>query len=394
MYQRLLDLPLDQSVLLFGPRGSGKSTLLRESFAQEHCLWYDLLDPVEESRLSAEPQLLLKETHGARKSTTHVIVDEVQKVPKLLDVVHSLIEDPATRHLRFMLTGSSARKLKRGGANLLAGRALVFSLHPFSALELGADFNLFETLAYGALPGVVNAKGSQSKKRFLRSYGLTYLKEEVQVEQLVRQLDPFRKFLQVCAQCSGKIINAAAIARDVGVDEKTVKNYYSILEDTLLGFHLEAYHSSVRKRLSLKPKFYLFDTGVQRTLMGHLNLPLAESTSAFGELFKSFVVNECLRLSQYAENDYRFFYLRTKEGLEIDLVVERPGLPLLLIEIKSGTQVGEAHLKSLRTLGSDFPGAECVCLARVLRAQETAGVKILPWLDGLKHYFALETGSE
>jgi predicted AAA+ superfamily ATPase len=384
MYERLQRISLDDSVLLLGPRGVGKSTLLQQLFPKERAIWYDLLIPEVEDRLAREPSLLIREVKATPNSITHVVIDEIQKVPPLLDVVHHLIESTS---LRFVLTGSSARKLKRNNANLLAGRAFVFELYPLTSLELGADFDLQSALGFGTLPKVIESKNTITKRRFLQTYALTYLKEEIQVEQVVRQLDPFRKFLQVCAQSSGKILNFAAQARDVGVDEKTIKNYYSIMEDTLLGFFLEPYHASIRKRLTQKPKFYLFDTGVQRALSSQLTLPVQESTSAYGELFEAFVINECMRLSRYAENDFAFHYLATRDGVEVDLVVERPGKPLLLIEIKSSVEIQESHLKGLRQLGGDFPGAQCICMARVIREQKIDDIFVLPWQMAVRKIF-------
>ncbi len=174
----------------------------------------------------------------------------------MLDTVHRLIENTT---LKFALTGSSSRKLKAGGASLLAGRALVNSLFPLTHIEMGDVFDLDKVLRWGALPIVVNAKNDVEKSAILRTYGLTYLKEEIWGEQLIRKIDPFRRFLEVAAQNNGKIISYANIALDVGADEKTIKNYFSVLEDTLLGFHLEPFHHSFRKRLSQKPKFLFFD---------------------------------------------------------------------------------------------------------------------------------------
>ena len=190
------------------------------------------------------------------------------------------------------MTGSSARKLKHGGANLLAGRAFVYNLYPFSYLELKKDFHLETALQYGLLPEIYNLSTNKERELFLKAYTNTYLKEEVWAEQLVRQLNPFRRFLEVAAQCNGKIINIAKLSRDVGVDDKTIKQYFSILEDTLLGFYLEPFKHSFRKRLSMKPKFYWFDTGVSRALNNLSQIPLTASTNAFGNAFEHFIILE------------------------------------------------------------------------------------------------------
>jgi predicted AAA+ superfamily ATPase len=380
----LIRIDKNEHFFLFGPRGTGKSTLLHALFDPTTTLYLDLLQPELEDEFSRFPQSFRARVRGTSPEITHVVIDEVQKAPKLLDAVHALIEETDKV---FVLTGSSARKLKRGGANLLAGRAQVLELFPFSVIELQEAFPLERALAYGTLPKAVNSESDQTRRRFLGAYALTYLKEEIQAEQIVRNLDPFRRFLEVAAQMSGKIINFASIARDVGADDKTIKGYYQILEDTLIGTFLEPYHTSLRKRVSMKPKFYLFDTGVQRALSRSLTIPIQEGTSAFGELFESFFINECLKLNKYFERDFAFSYLATRDGVEIDLVVERPGAPLLLLEIKSATRIQAKHLAALNTLGADFPDAERVCAARVAQAEKHDGILVLPWRAALEKYF-------
>ena len=301
-------------------------------------------------------------------------------MPKLLDVVHSKIE---ARGTRFALTGSSARKLKRGSVNLLAGRAFVYHLFPFTTGELGELFDLESALEFGTLPGLLELETPEEKAEFLRSYALTYLKEEVWGEHLVRNLDPFRAFVEVAAQCNGELINFSRIARDVGVDTKTAQSYFQILEDTLLGYTLEPYHRSVRKRQSQAPKFYLFDCGVCRALSRTLNVQLNEGTYAFGRAFEHFVVTEALRRSDYLKNDFRFSYLRTKDGAEVDLVIERPGQSTLLVEIKSADSIDPTDLRNLKALRRDIHGSDAICLCREPMPRVVADVRILPWQQGL-----------
>jgi predicted AAA+ superfamily ATPase len=302
----------------------------------------------------------------------------------MLDVVHSLIE---RTDKKFILTGSSARKLKQGGANLLAGRAFVYHLFPFSFLELGEQFNLQAALQWGLLPKIEFLNTDQEKLHFLQAYALTYLKEEIWAEQFIKKLDPFRKFLEVAAQCNGKIINYANISRDVGVDDKTIKEYFSILEDTLIGFVLEPFQHSFRKRLSLKSKFYFFDVGVVRTLTRSLSLPLRFSTSLYGELFEQFLIIECWKLISYFQPEYRISYLQTKDDAEIDLVVERPGLPILFVEIKSSTQVRSEDLARFAKLVEDFGKCEAVCFSNDSHEKIIGNIKVLPWQLGLQKYF-------
>ena len=200
---------------------------------------------------------------------------------------------------------------------------------------------------------------------------------------MIRRLEPFRKFLEVAAQHNGQRINFAAIARDIGVDDKTVKEYFQILEDTLLGFILEPYTGSLRKRVTKAPKFYFFDIGVCRALSNLLVVPPQEATSYFGELFEHFFILEMLRRESYQPQDYRFFYLAT-ERQEIDLVIERPGRPLALVEIKSTTEVRQDKLKGIHRLGKEFPEAELFCVSRDPRVQLVDGVLALPWEDALR----------
>ena len=384
MLKRILKINKNHSLFLFGARGTGKSTLLRKEFQSQNCLWLDLLDPVLEDQLARHPEHL-KAMVMAANDISHVIIDEIQKLPKLLDVVHSLIESTP---IFFVMTGSSARKLKYGGANLLAGRAFVYHLFPFSYLELGAKFNLENALCWGMLPKVQTLESDEEKSRFLQAYAYTYLKEEIWAEQFIKKLEPFRRFLEVSAQCNGKIINYSNIARDVGVDDKTIKEYFAILEDSLVGFFLEPFQHSFRKRLSAKLKFYYFDTGVARSLARVLSLPLNDRTSAYGDVFEHFIILECLKLASYEKPEFRFSYLRTKDDAEVDLIVERPGEKLLFIEIKSATEINEDSLNSFTKLSKDFGDCEAVCFSRDVYKKQFDHVTVYPWQEGIKRYFS------
>jgi len=380
MIARHLQPSAERSFLLFGARGTGKTTFLRHWFRAREVMWIDLLDPAQEDRYARRPQLLAEQVAANPGSVEWVVIDEIQKVPKLLDVVHAEIERSGAR---FALTGSSARKLKRGSTNLLAGRAFVYQLFPLTVGELGDAFELQEALEYGTLPGHLTLSSLDDKAEFLRAYALTYLKEEVWAEQFVRNLDPFRAFLEVAAQCNGQIINYARIARDVGVDAKTVQSYFQILEDTLLAHIVEPYHRSVRKRQSQSPRFYFFDTGVCRALSRTLNVPLNPGTYAYGRAFEHLVITEIFRRCAYLRNDYRTSHLRTKDGAEVDLVIERPGAPTVLVEIKSATSVDDSDLRHLRSFRESIPESVAVCLSREPSARAVAGVRVLPWREGL-----------
>lgn len=384
MIPRLLQLPSDESFFLFGPRGVGKTTLLKSLPWFSEALYINLLIASEEQRFARNPDELAAIVKALPAETQHIVIDEVQKVPKLLDITHNLIE---TTSKKFILTGSSARKLKHGGANLLAGRAFVYHLHPFSYLEIPEPPDLIECLRWGMLPKIMEYASPDKKQLYLEAYTNTYLKEEIWAEQFIRELDPFRRFLEVAAQANGKIVNFVNIARDVGTSDKNIQKYFSILEDTLLGFFLEAFQHSFRKRLSKTPKFYFFDPGVVRALTMQLTLPLLPSTSLFGELFEHFVILQCKQLADCYYRSYRFSYLKTKDDVEIDLVVERPGLPLLFIEIKSSDNVQPAHLTALKKIAHDFGKCEAICFSRDPYAKMLGGIKVWPWVEGIRHYF-------
>jgi predicted AAA+ superfamily ATPase len=386
-YNRLINLTRKNSLFLVGARGVGKTSLVNTLYTPDTCFSIDLLNLDWEEKLSLRPQYLREVVLALPSHITHVLIDEIQKLPKLLDVIHALIESTS---LLFILTGSSAKKLRAAGVNLLAGRAFFYELYPLSFIELGADFDLNVALSYGALPKIFQLD-DQEKVVYLRSYTQVYLKEEIWNEHLVRKLPPFRKFLEVAAQSNGKIINMANIARDVGADDKTVAAYYQILEDTLLGFFLEPFKSSFRKRLALKPKFYFFDTGVMRALTQQLNIPVSPGTSYYGELFEHYLICEIKRLCSYLKPDYRLYFLQTQNNVEIDLVIERPGKALLLIEIKSSTAAHDEHIKKLKKIAHDLHQeyeAVVLCQESVKRLIDT--VIIYPWQEGIKTIFELE----
>lgn len=385
MFKRFLNLSKSQHLFLFGARGTGKSTLLKSSLKSEETFMLDLLSPRLEGQFSRNPDSLKEIVHALPEEIHTVVIDEIQKVPRLLDVVHSLIEE---KQKRFVLTGSSARKLKRGNANLLAGRAFVYHLFPLSALEIGEKFDLLETLQFGQLPKLFEFTHPEDKTEFLMAYAHTYIKEEIFAEQLVKLLDPFRRFLEVAAQANGKIVNVANIARDVGVDDKTVRSYFSILEDTLIGFMLEPFQNSFRKRLSQKPKFYFFDVGVSRALAYMLNVPISPRTKAFGDAFEHFIILECIKLASYFRLNYRFSYLHTKDDAEIDLVVERPGKPLLCIEIKSSETIDEDDMRTFTSLTKDLQNSEAVCFCNESIKRKIGNVLIMPWREGVLQYFS------
>jgi len=386
MIDRLLTPSRTQSFFLFGPRGSGKSTLLNNLFRNESVLWIDLLEQRQEFELSQSPDSLLERWAALKQKW--IVIDEIQKIPRLLDVVHRGIE---SHRIKFALTGSSARKLKRGGANLLAGRAASYSLSPFSSIELGKAFRLTEALSTGLLPRFWNEKLTAADRvRSLYSYVQSYLKEEIAAEQLVRSLDPFRRVLVSAAQSNAKIVNFAKIERDAGVKHSQAERHFEILVDTLIGRYLEPFETSIRKRQSKKSKFYFFDTGVIRALTNMAGESLSESTFEYGDLFETFVINEFFKIAEALELKWRFSYLRTKDDVEIDLVIEKPRGPLTLVEIKSmKNQPPQETISAFAKIGREFNKANLYLLTNASQSSLVNGVQCRHWLEGLKEIFGM-----
>lgn len=392
MFQRLLNLSTSETFFLFGARGTGKSTLLKTSLLDgkdpARVRVYDLLDPEIEDAFVRSPERLEQEVraHLSAGPLDWVVLDEVQKAPRLLDVVHRLL---FSTQVRFALTGSSARKLRRGAANLLAGRAVVHHLGPLSFAELGDAFDLDRALRFGGLPGIALHPSEEVRSQRLRAYALTYLREEVQAEQLTRRLDPFREFLEVAAQHNGKVLNVAAIARAVGrVDDKTVRTFFEILEDTLLGFFLPAWDRSVRRSQGKHPKFYFTDPGGKRALERTLDVALNPRTSAFGEAFEHLVVAETHRLNETLGRDLRLAYFATKDGAEIDLILSGGG-KTIAVEIKSSDRVDTVRVHRFAGLAASLGVDEAYWLSRDPTALDVASVRCREWRVGLRTIFAI-----
>lgn len=373
MFPRILDLP-EKSFFLFGPRGTGKSVWLEQRLGHAASR-IDLLKSSEYLRYKRDPSILAHEASALQDSQPWIIIDEVQKLPELLDEVHSLLFESRHRY-RFALSGSSARKLKRSHANMLAGRALLKRMFPLSILEVGEDFSLQDALRYGQLPLSVTSPARTDKVEFLDAYVETYLKEEIQQEALVRNLDSFFRFLSVAGMMSGQLLNIANIARDVGVARTTVQGYFSILEDTLLGWHLPAYRNKAKVKEVAHAKFYLFDCGVQRALVGrHRDEPSAVEA---GALFETFVLNELRALNAWLSHGAQFFYWRTEAGNEVDLIWKR-GEQAVGFEIKSSAVWQEKFNKGLNVLLRAGDIGHAFGVYRGDRVQKVGKVTVLPY---------------
>lgn len=385
MIQRSSKLSKTNSFFLFGPRGSGKTSLLEKEFSGSDSLFVDLLSIELFDQLLLDSKRFESLINTPENKGKRVIIDEVQKLPKLLDVAHSQIQ----KHKRqFIFTGSSSRRLKQKSTNLLAGRAWVYNLFPFSTMELKREFSLGKALEQGGLPDSYLAKNRDESKEFLSAYVAMYLEKEIQQEQWVRKLEPFRRFLAIAAQMNGQIVNKTKISREVGVDDVTVSKYFEILEDTLLGFYLPTFHRSVRKAQRSSPKFYFIDTGIKRALDKTLSVDLLPQTSAFGEAFEHWVILEFYKNISYHRLDWELSFARTKDDLEIDIIVKRPGDANLMIEIKSKERVLERDAKSLESLGRDLdPKAERWLLSNDPLQQKFGKTRAFHWQDALNELF-------
>jgi predicted AAA+ superfamily ATPase len=379
MFVRSCNISKSNSFFLFGARGTGKTTYLNQQFNQENSFIIDLLESENLAQLQSRPDSLIDLVKRANKQWC--IIDEVQKVPPLLDIVHLLIEK---NKQKFALTGSSARKLKGGAANMLAGRAFLFHMFPLTHTEIGEDFDLESILSFGSLPKIFDLPEARDKKLYLKSYAETYLKEEILIEQLIRKLPPFRKFLEISAHQDSEIVSYSNIARDILVDPKIVTNYYSILEDTLLGFKLEPYESSLRKRQKKAPKFYWFDLGVRRVLSGTIDSIVTPQSFEYGSLFESFIVNEIFRLLTYSETSFKLSYIRLDDNLEVDVIIERAGQPTYLIEIKSSDRISETHVKSLKKVSSLINKSIPILISRDKIEKKIDGVSCIYWKNVFK----------
>ncbi len=355
------------SFFLFGPRGTGKSTWLRS--LKESAVWVDLLDPQSQRLFQARPERLL-ERIAAQPQAVDVVIDEVQKVPALLDVVHQLVE--GDRLLRFVLTGSSARKLRRGAANLLAGRLTELHMHPFMAAELGAAFNIQRSLEIGLVPLIWS---SVEPEQTLRAYASLYLREEVQAEALVRDVGSFARFLEAISFSHGALLNLAEVARECQVGRKTVQGYLEILEDLLLSFRLPVFTKRAQRHLVTHDKFYFFDVGVYRSIRPRG--PLDSSEEIEGMALEGLVAQHLRAWASYKTVPADLYYWRTKSGSEVDFILYGQDV-FVALEVKRARQVHGTDLRALKAFKEDYPEATVYLLYMGQDRLVMSGVKCLP----------------
>lgn len=313
-----------------------------------------------------------------------VFIDEIQKFPALLDEIHTLLEKYKNQ-ISFIMTGSSARKIKRAQANLLAGRAWSFHLFPLTHIEIGGKFDFSEALQYGTLPALMD-DSVVDKTRTLKAYTETYLKEEIMAESIVRNIPAFNRFLELAADQSGKPVNYTNFASETGVSSKTIREYYQVMEDTMLAFALPPYLKSARTRLTTHPIYYLFDLGVLNALCHRLESKPQTGTDLYGRLFEHFILLEIYRLNQYLEKDWPMFYWRTTQGAEVDILLET-NKERWAIEVKSSSRVRPSDLRGLRNFLSNYRDFKGLCITTADRAYRLDGIECLPWQELFQKLF-------
>ncbi|WP_423063319.1 ATP-binding protein [Candidiatus Paracoxiella cheracis] len=373
MYPRLLKISPDspKSFFLFSPRGTGKTSWVRSNFSNS--LYLDLLDSEIYTTLQNNPKHLEELIPPQFKGW--VILDEVQKLPSLLNEIHRLIEG---YRFKFILTGSSARSLRRRGVNLLAGRALHYSMYPLTAIELGEDFDLNRAIHYGQLPSIPS---EPDPALYLKTYVKTYLREEVLQEGLTRNLGIFSRFLETASFSQGSLLNTSAIAREIGKDPKTVRNFFDLLEDLLLGHRLTIFTKRAKRKLVTHPKFYFFDVGVYRSLrpVGPLDVP----EEINGIAMESFFLQELKAINDYFQLDYNLYFWRTQEGIEVDFIAYGEK-GLIAFEVKSKDYIDKKDLKNLKLFEKEYPNAKLYLIYSGKLKKYVDNIEIIPISEAVK----------
>lgn len=371
MYKRLFDVKskLDEGMFLFGARQTGKSTLLKERFKGK--IYYDLLDPELRKFFKRNPNAL-KEALKDKPSGTLVIIDEIQKVPELLDIVHSLMVDNG---LWFILSGSSARKLKKSGANTLGGRAIPETLYPLVWPEV-TDFQLDRAVQNGMIPRHYMVEDATKR---LKGYVEVYLNEEIREEGEVRELDAFERFMEIAAISDGEMLNYSNIASDCGVSVKTVQSYFQILYDTLIGYEIPAYRKTVKRKIVQAPRFYYFDVGLANYLMGRYFLK--RGTDDYGHAFEHLVIQEIIAYKGYNDKKEIISYWRTYDKKEVDVVI---GDAKVAIEIKSSEQIKTKHKAGLRAFKEEHPDCRLILVSLEVVTRTREDIEMIYVLDFFK----------
>lgn len=372
MITRMLEKPLKnpKSFFLLGPRGTGKTHWIKQKLP--NAVYIDLLNLETYTYLQANPHRLVE--FIPRDCDTWIVIDEVQKIPALLNEVHRLIEN--NNHI-FILTGSSARSLRKKGVNLLAGRALIYHMHPLVVQEIGKSFDLQHALQFGLLPAILS---EPDKNAYLKSYVGTYLREEVMQEGLTRNLSAFSRFLETASFSQGQILNVSHIARESGNQQKNVSNYFDLLEDLLIGFRLPIFTKRAKRQTISHPKFYFFDAGVYQTLRPK---GIVDSiTEIEGVALETLFLQSIRAINDYDSLDYQLFYWRTRDGVEVDFILYG-SRGFFAFEIKRSNQVTRADAKGLLSFSKDYPEAKLFLIYCGERMLQFDNVTVLSMRDAL-----------
>jgi predicted AAA+ superfamily ATPase len=372
MISRILEKPLKyrKSFFLLGPRGTGKTYWIKQNLKDS--VYIDLLDTEVYTTLLSNPHRLLDFIPKGYKDW--IVIDEVQKIPVLLNEVHRLIEKE--NHI-FVLTGSSARSLRKKGVNLLAGRALMYHMHPLIVQELGDNFDLTSALTYGLLPAIIS---EPDPKAYLKAYVATYLREEVMQEGLARNLSVFTRFLEAASFSQGQVLNMSAIARETNTNQKNVSNYFDILDDLLIGCRLPIFNKRAKRQTIQHPKFYFFDVGVYQIIRsrGFSDIQAEIEGAALETIF----LQSLRAINDYYDLDYKFYYWRTTAGVEVDFVVYG-SKGFFAFEIKRSRMAARSDAKGLLSFKKDFPEASLYLIYGGEQKYYFNGVKVMPITEAL-----------
>jgi uncharacterized protein len=376
MINRQIKLPKDSSFFLFGPRGTGKSYLIRENYKDS--IYIDLLESETYRRLLARPDRLEEYISVNRNNPDrHVIIDEVQRIPNLLNEVHRIIEK---EKVNFILTGSSSRKLKRAQANLLAGRALKFNLYPLTLSELQPNIDFQKILKYGLLPSLYDDEKDLDFRKYLESYVQVYLEEEIMQEGLTRNLDSFSRFLETTSFSQGQQLNVSNVAREASINRKVAESYFNILYDLLIAYRLPIFNKHAKRKLISQNKFYFFDIGIYSTIKpkGFLD----STTNEEGIIYESLVLQELIAVNANLEKRYNLGYWRTRGGVEVDFVLYGEK-DLIAIEVKRKDSISNQDLRGLLSFKQDYPTAKLYAFYGGKHRLIISGVEVIPIQEAL-----------
>lgn len=372
--------PAKTSFFLFGPRGVGKTTWVKSNYPK--AVYVDLLDSKTFNQLFTNPSRI--EEKIPKDFTDWVVIDEIQKAPELLNEVHRLIEG---KHYKFILTGSSARKLRRGGINLLAGRALVYYMHPLTAVEIGESFSLTDCVKYGCLPSIFDHEDRDS---YLASYIQAYLQQEVVQEGISRNISAFARFLETASFSQGSVLNMSEVAREAAVGRRMAEDYFCALEDLLVGLRLPVFSKRAKRKLVSHSKFYYFDVGVYRAIRPIS--PFDQPEMIGGIAFESLFMQNLRAINDYLKLNYNLYYFRTLAGVEVDFVAYGPK-GIVAFEVKSKREIFSGDLVGLKTFQQDYPMAKCYMIYGGEQKMYFGNIEAVPFVDAIKNLPDLLTRS-